>query len=210
MPKFESNSRRQEERIRKPAGASELAIGGYTDTKSGQPVPVLGNEDAPYSNIVGRASTTPLAADPGVPAVETGEGQRVLTDEYGRIITVSAPPTPGDLPLVANLIPQALNAGVLVVLAAPGELFDAWVGDYQSVVQRYLLVFNAIAAPAPGAVPAIAAPPIGGWENYDFTTSAGPMSFATGIVLALSTTPNSYTPIAAADDFAITARYKVT
>jgi hypothetical protein len=119
-------------------------------------------------------------------------------------------PPVGALPLTINLIPQAADAGVLVVSAVPSELFEAWVGDFQTALTRYLLVFNKIAAPAANDVPDLAAIPIdGGWMNYDFTTDAGPEVFTVGIVLALSSTPNKYTAIVAAADFAITARYKV-
>jgi hypothetical protein len=113
-------------------------------------------------------------------------------------------------PLLANLIPQANDAGVLIASAAPARLFEAWVGDYQNVETRYLLAFNRVDAPTPGAVPAYAALQVfEGWLDYDFTTDAGPVVFSTGLVVALSTTPRFYTAIVPATSFAMTVRYKV-
>lgn len=213
MPDFENEDRRANSRLRQDAraGGPAAPVVGYEDGE-GQPRPLIGDQDAPYVSPLGRASLDPTAADPGVPAVGQSDNQRLLTDEYGRLVVIEAPapPSPTSLPLTSNLIPQANDAGVLVVATVPAALYEAWVGDFQSALVRYLLVFDDNLAPAPNDIPAIAAIPIdGGWMNYDFTTEAGPETFTTGIVLALSSTPNKYTAIAPASDFAITARFKV-
>lgn len=211
MPDFENDARRANGRTRLDTrgGGPPATIAGFEDDE-GKPRPIIGDDEVPYTGPTGRASTDPTATDPpGIPAVETGQNQRFLTDKYGRLVVITAVAPSGELPLDVSLIPQVANAGVLIVSAVPAELFDGWVGDFQQVEQRYLLAFDRVDAPTPGAVPAIAAIPVLDFMDYDFSTSAGPRAFTVGIVLALSTTPNQYTAIASADDFAITARYKV-
>ncbi|NKB40335.1 MAG: hypothetical protein GKR86_04625, partial [Ilumatobacter sp.] len=76
----------------------------------------LGDDDAPYAHALGRATTDGAATDPGTPVVETGDAQRLLTDEFGRLWTRTA-----ELPdssSFTSLIPQAANAGVLTIAGA--------------------------------------------------------------------------------------------
>jgi len=109
-----------------------------------------------------------------------------------------------------SLIPLAAApvVGVMIASLIPASLHEAWATDERDVdlnpAPRWLLVFDRIDAPNAGDQPAIAALRICGTCSYDFIEA--PLQFNTGIVFAISTTPNIYTAIVAASDFAITAR----
>lgn len=117
-----------------------------------------------------------------------------------------------DSPALAPVssIPQFADSGVLIASQVAAELHEAWITDSRDPLTlpapRWILLFDRFDAPTNGDVPTYA--PIGmctgGTTAVDFIEA--PMFFAAGIVIAISTTPNAYTPIVAAADYAITAR----
>jgi len=113
---------------------------------------------------------------------------------------------------------------VLVALTQPGELHEVWAIDARDpsapgFTLRWLMLFDLAVLPpftpalAPGDVPQvqgtpIAALPLCRLASYNFVQA--PVFFAAGILAVLSTTPNFYTPIVPASDYAITARVLAT
>jgi len=122
-----------------------------------------------------------------------------------------------DLPQ-AGQEPPPVNTGVLHALEQPGELHEAWAIDARDpsapgFALRWLMLFDVIDTPASGDIPQvqgvpIAALPLCRLASYNFVQV--PVFFARGICLVLSTTPNFYTPIAQATDYAISARVLAT
>jgi hypothetical protein len=107
-----------------------------------------------------------------------------------------------------SLIPQSAIAAVLIASTIASELHECWATDERPSTptppDRWLLVFDSDTAPNIGDVPRVAALKLCGLAAYDFTEA--PFRFQRGIVLAISSAPNSYAPIAASSDWAITAR----
>ncbi len=106
-------------------------------------------------------------------------------------------------------IPQddPLGDGVLIASLSASSLHEAWANDSRedTTEPRWLQLFDRVDAPTTGTtIPSYAAIRLCGTASYDFIVA--PLQFNTGIVVAISSTPNIYTAIAAASDYAITAR----
>lgn len=171
-------------------------------------------DDIPYANEPydgsGPSRTRRLSSDARI-----GEGQLLayigptgtplaLTgDEQAPFVRVLEIP-PGLTPV--SLIPTSNNAGVLVAATVNAELHEVWANDSRedTTEARWLLLFDRATAPTAGLQPSYAAIKLCAVASYDFIEA--PLLFTTGIVIAISSTPNIYTAIAPASDFAITAR----
>lgn len=172
-------------------------------------------DDIPYANKpleVGRARR--LASDArvnegqlqsylgpnGTPLAVTGDEQAMFV----RLIY-----EPPNLTAV-SVIPTVATPGLLIAAVINASLHEAWITDSRDPLTlpdaRWILLFDRKTAPTAGLVPSYT--PIGmctgGTTPLDFIEA--PLLFETGIVIALSSTPNTYTAIADATDFAITAR----
>lgn len=114
--------------------------------------------------------------------------------------------------LEVSAIPQSNAAGVMVAATVCASMHSGWVQDERDPnanpqpADRWLQLFNDSSAPTAGAIPFLAPirVPAGKLVSIDWTVA--PIRFTKGIVLALSTTPNAYSAIAAASDYAMTAR----
>lgn len=107
-----------------------------------------------------------------------------------------------------SLIPteEVPSDGVLIAATVNAELHECWANDSRDDTSeaRWLLLFDRKIAPTAGLQPSYTAIKLCGVSSYDFIQV--PLLFATGIVIAISSTPNIYTAIADASDFSITAR----
>jgi len=112
-------------------------------------------------------------------------------------------------PRVVNLNP---SAGALVPLfnafPGPGRVLEVWALDLrdqsQSPPDIYLQVFDSTDAPVAGDQPAVTAIPLCGTAEYEWTYDA--FLIGSGCWVALSSTALVYTPLAANQLFAMTAR----
>lgn len=96
----------------------------------------------------------------------------------------------------------------LVALTRSGRLFETWAVDLRDPTTNppliYLQIFDAAAVPAAGTAPLVSALPLCrtaayAWPDEDFHLEVG-------LVVALSSTALTYTPLAANQLFSITAR----
>lgn len=93
---------------------------------------------------------------------------------------------------------------VLVAQASPGVFLAGVASNANPVSARYLLLFNKTAAPGAGNVPEIPGVPIPPLGAAELDILARGIWRNTGMVLAVSTTQNSYTAVSA-DEHIITA-----
>lgn len=95
----------------------------------------------------------------------------------------------------------------VTVLSAPGRLVDVWAVDLRDPASNpptiYLQLFNAVSV-AGGDVPMVSAIPLCTSASYDFANSY--FAVSVGLTVALSSTPLTYTALAASQEFSITAR----
>lgn len=131
--------------------------------------------------------------DSALGAAPADSGLAALCDFHGRLIVV--PYVGGALVNTAQSSADSGAAGIgLLVKASAGKLYQAW-GVQTSGAQLYALLYNIAAGPPAGApiAAAIAVP-----NNGNFSMSFGEgLDFSTGIFIALSTTPYTYTAPAA-------------
>lgn len=195
MPDFEEDARRAEARARTDL-APEATVAGYLDTEGSAPKPNIGNEDGPYVNVVGRASTDPTAADPGVPAVETGKGQRLLTDAHGRLVVRTTPAGGAAVTTFTNMPKVGAPEEAVLGFAGAQLMYEATAADLRVApgTVLYFLVFDQAAAPVLNNEPVMSFA-IVSFSDIDFTTEAGPMAFTAGCWIAISSTPTAYTAI---------------
>jgi hypothetical protein len=99
-----------------------------------------------------------------------------------------------------------LSDGVLIAATVAAELHEAWANDSRddTTETRWLQLFDRKDAPSAGDQPSYAAIKLCSVASYNFIEA--PLLFTKGIVIAISSTPNIYTAITEAADFAITAR----
>lgn len=196
---FESNEERQVGQIRlDDRREAQLGTPAAYRGPDGEALAVRGTAEGPYALAVGRASTTGVlpadGSDGGV--VQTGQSQRVLVDEYGRLWVRAVPEPPvqivglryatGDT--AENQTPAILpGAQVLRVRVANVSLAGGVAAG------RVLMLFDAAGAVVDGAVPL--------WRGVILDAGAGYFNqvevgfpeidgliFAAGLVAALSTT----------------------
>lgn len=111
-----------------------------------------------------------------------------------------------------SAIPQAAASGVLVASVVGSALHEAWITDSRdpnanpTPAQRWIQLFDLQAAPAGNAIPTYAPIAMCTGSTISISFVQAPLGFAQGIVIAISSTPNKYTAIAASQDWAITAR----
>ena len=131
----------------------------------------------------GQYNSSPTAITPG----STGP---VMVDQYGRLYTAPFVPVAG-----VSLGTTWADSGALVnslnVKTTPGNLLQV-VGFNDTASVVYLHIFNAASLPANGTAPRTAFK-IAANANFSFDLSARSRSFATGIVLAGSTTSATLT-----------------
>lgn len=114
-------------------------------------------------------------------------------------------------PGVMQYTPDEVTSGLtgaagatLVAKAAPGVFLAAFASNANTVSARYLLLFNKTAAPGAGNVPEIPGVPMPPLGAAEIDVIQRGLWKNTGIVLAVSTTQNSYTAVSA-DEHIITA-----
>ena len=139
------------------------------------PVGLIGNPDGSNPGGAGAVSTLQIP----------------LLDNQGRLVTV--PYAGGSILSGApTFVDSAAVALFHVVSAAPAKLYQAW-GAHDSGGLLWLQVFNLAAGPPGGAVvPAMAPIPVDSPGLWSLSFPEG-ISFATGIVIAYSTTQSTYT-----------------
>lgn len=113
------------------------------------------------------------------------------------------------LPRVRNLIPS--NAALVPELQAfvgPGRAIEIFAVDLRDQTQSppvyYLQAHDSKAAPVAGATPAVTALPLCQAAMYEWTDTA--QTFTQGLWVTISSTPLTYTPVVANQQFSITAR----
>lgn len=114
-----------------------------------------------------------------------------------------------DEPVIALLNPAGgVAVPALVALDVAGRVFEVWAVDLRdqslNPATIYLQIFDAAAVPAAGTEPLVSALPLCRTAAYAWSDDA--FDVTTGLVVALSSTPLTYTPIAANQEFSITAR----
>lgn len=194
---FETSAQQKLRNVRNDQGGPNLV--GYHDVE-GELRAVIGNLAGPYMNIVGRASED---AATGLVAVSNGEPQLVATDELGHLW---ARITAGDGVLTYHTAAVALQA---TIRAGASRVFQVrGVTDASVTADRFLQVHNSAAAVANGAEPVwellIPAANTSGTqyaEGADDFEPIGGLVLATGLTLAISTTPGVLTLPGAADSF---------
>ena len=205
---FESTTARELARIRRERGGSRPTGPGAYVSSDGETLAVRGSGEGPYSVIVGRASETGGSAAPlGTGgergnAVQTGVGQRVLTDEWGRIWarmygspieqTPIVTPTPGAGGALQQSAPIAPAAGETMRVLWGGVVIAGGAG-----VGYVLMFFDAAAPVINGASPLWREPILDAGVNFfdgvDVEFPAGGIPVTDGLVLALSTTQDVLT-----------------
>ena len=212
---FETLNRRQIARLRRDAQEPYTLL-GYEDTES-RPLGLAGDDVGPYVHAIGRASTNGGAAAPtSIPAVDDGEAQRLLTDEYGRLwvrldassseaqaVLTTPNPIADATTNVYSVTPATVGsaAGALVIKASAGRLRRVLIVN-NDVATRYAMVFDAAAVGdiATGTMRTPGMPiPAGGFGFFDF--SEADLACPTGIAVALSTTQTTYTAVAVTGQF---------
>jgi hypothetical protein len=205
---FESPEQRTLDQVRRDG--TTPSVSGY-QTDLGEIFPVPGDQTAPYGHVLGRASSTGTTPN----TVEDEEPQRLLVDQFGRVIVVSPGGAPSLAALVSpNPIPDATTTvysvlsatvgnatGQLVIKASPGRLRRVLIAN-NDAVQRYAMVFNAAAvgAIATGTMLTPGLPiPAGGFGFFDF--SEADLACTTGIAVALSSTQTTYTAVGVTGQF---------
>lgn len=111
--------------------------------------------------------------------------QEVFADANGRLLTggASAPSALASDAIVP--VATAAAAGSLVIKASAGNLYSVQVAT--GATAGYLLLFNATAAPADGAVTPVKAYSIAATSSLDVKFDP-PLRFSTGITAVFSTT----------------------
>jgi len=160
-----------------------LYPGAYENVE-GETTAVVGNDAGPYVNALGRASTDGTL---GSVVVENGDPQIILTDEYGRVWTRSAPASTS----ITTLTVSVDNAGPIVASQAATRLYEVLAHNTDGATTLYLMVFDALALVG-GETPLVASIPFvpGAVGDYDFT--AYPLTLAVGATAAFSTDPYTY------------------
>jgi hypothetical protein len=97
---------------------------------------------------------------------------------------------------------------VLQVLASPGRLIEVTAGDYRedTTADVYLMLFESGTIPTVGDVPIYPAIKICSYAQHSWGSTDSPFIVADGLWTAISSTPLTYTPMAASQDFSIGAR----
>lgn len=112
-------------------------------------------------------------------------------------------------PRVVNLNPSAGAAVPLYqVLEGRGRVVEVWAIDLRdqslSPATIYLQIFDQLAEPQAGDLPAVTALPLCQVAAYEWASTA--QLFENGLWVGLSSTALSYTPLVASQEFAITTR----
>jgi hypothetical protein len=187
MIPFEDQVRRQIRAIRQFFSGTPTPMGYASYDNS--TVPVQGDEVGPYVHAITRASSDGAA---GSVQVRDGESQRLLTDDFGRLwvrLTANTGTT-------ATIARSAVLAKNLVVKVTPGFLTDVRMLVTTGIAApRWLMIFDAAAAPANGATPVWrdVMPNPGGAQAEVSDSFIQALSFSVGIVVAISTTEVTYT-----------------
>lgn len=155
---------------------------------------VTTNKDGSLVNAhFARVSTVGTLASPSAQRADN-EDQKPLCDEHGKLwITTMGPfgPIPGYLPVA-----QALSGGAFVTSATitgPGQnfAFSGFNSDPANLL--YVQMIDQLAAPVGGEAPDIIIP-VPSLAAFSYSL---PISFSFGIVIAISTTPLTFTAPAA-------------
>lgn len=184
---FEDLVRKQIRGLRKLFSGTPAPV-GYSGVDNST-VPLQGDETAPYVHAITRASSDGAA---GSVAVQDGEPQRLLTDNFGALwvrLTANTGTT------ALHIDSTALSKN-LVVKATPGFLTDVRMLVTTGIAApRWLMIFDAVAAPANGATPVWrdVMPNPGGAAAEVSDSFIQALTFSTGIVVAISTTEVTYT-----------------
>ena len=210
---FESNVERELARVRREnAYMRGLAPSAYISSSNELAVR-RGTDDGPYSLIVGRAAadgavTPPLDEDGSQGnSVLDGQGQRLLTDEWGRLWTKSA----GGVVVEPTML-RATTGDAAVLQTAPITPPEGltmrvrWIGVNTVggvAAGRVLMAFDSADAVIDGADPIWRAVMLdagaGYFNSVDVEFNNGGLLVVDGLVLALSTTLDDLTQPGAAE-----------
>lgn len=104
----------------------------------------------------------------------------------------------------------ANGVGVLIAAVVAASLHEAWVTDFRSTSgspsPRWVQLFDGQAIPSTGAVPSYAPIPLPAGDIAYLGFLDAPLGFNSGIVIAISSSAGTYTPLGKVTDYAITAR----
>lgn len=178
-------------------------------TETGAEKTWTGDDDAPYTIALARASSTGVTTETSA----DDETQRLLVDEYGRIWARWVPGGGG--PYLAYHDGAVVEQ--VVVSAVPSRVFQVrGILDAAITADRFMQIHDSAAAVLAGATPVWEALIPGSLttalqyaEAGDDFEPIGGLVLANGLVLVLSTTPGFYTS-PALDSVIFEATYEVT
>lgn len=191
MSDFDTDAERQRRLIERDSRKDPGQLGAYI-TPDGQPSLLTGDDDAPWSEPLGRASAD---GSTGLVLVSDGRNNRLAVDGFGHLwtrpVAVAA--------LGASVYTSSAEEASAVVKASAGVVYECHALVSAAVVDLWLMIFNRTTVPGAGAVPiwrALLPNPGGGpgevWVNFPLE----PLPCTTGIAVGLSTTAITYTAAA--------------
>lgn len=201
MDDFETDSLREIRRVRLDA-EDDADNTGFV-TPSGQEKRWTGNDAAPYTAALGRASSDGEDTPPtGIPAVEDGDPQELLLDQYGRVWVRQVDP----IQIVEPVFSRSTTAGAALAQSSPivvpsGQRMRLrWMGASMAGgagAGRVLMAFDSAVAVGNGAVPIWRAPigdnGAGYFNSVDVEIGDGGIIVSGGLVLAISSTLGTLT-----------------
>lgn len=169
----------------------------YLD-ETGDAITLTGDGDAPYVHALGRTADASNNSDV---VSQAGAPQRILLDTHGRIILSSGTVIDAQAAPILYSRSTALE-NTRVVKASAGELHEIRMLTTTGIsAPRWLMVFDAAAAPVNGASPIWRAllPNQAAVEGEVADSFEAPLTMTVGISLAISTTQLTLTLPGAAE-----------